>query len=202
MKHAIAALASAGIVLFAGQAAAYQLTLGGTPLLNEGLTTSEPGVTQVTSFNDGLLPASYQGGAVVSGNVGAVHLQPGGDTSSYWTIGADNPGPGVVQLPGLANYFGMHWGTMDKYNRLVLSRDGVDLLSVSGDQFLPTRDDYVNIFARNPGEYFDKVTFISETNAFESDNHAFRLVPEPSSYAMMVAGLLFAGSIARRRIKR
>jgi len=33
----------------------------------------------------------------------------------------------------------------------------------------------VNIFATKPGEYFDRVTFISTTNAFETDNHAFRL---------------------------
>ena len=60
----------------------------------------------------------------------------------------------------------------------------------------------MNIFATKPGEYFDRVTFISTTNAFETDNHAFRLVPEPSSYAMMIAGLLFAGTVVRRRIKQ
>jgi len=128
--------------------------------------------------------------------------KPAGDDSSYWTIGSDNPGPGTVQLPGLANYFGLHWGTMDSYNHLILSRGGVDLLTITGDQFAPDRDNYVNIFAANPGEYFDRVTFISTTNAFETDNHAFRLVPEPSSYAMMVAGLLLAGTVMRRRIKQ
>ena len=91
---------------------------------------------------------------------------------------------------------------MDSYNRLILSRGGVDLVTISGDQFAPDREDYVNIFASNPGEYFDRVTFISTTNAFETDNHAFRLVPEPSSYAIMAAGLLLAGTIARRRIKQ
>jgi hypothetical protein len=185
----------------AGHAGAYQFSLGGTALPNEGLTSSQPGVT-VTSFNDGLLPVAYQGGAVVSGSVGAIHLQPAGDTSNYWTIGSDNPGPGIIQLAGLANYFGLHWGTMDSYNHLILSRGGVDLVTISGDQFAPDREDYVNIFASNPGEYFDRVTFISTTNAFETDNHAFRLVPEPSSYAMMAAGLLLIGTIVRRRIKQ
>ena len=91
---------------------------------------------------------------------------------------------------------------MDSYNQLILSRGGVDLLTIGGEQFVPGRENYVNILATNPGDYFDRVTFVSTTNAFETDNHAFRLAPEPSSYAMMIAGLLFAGTVAPRRIKQ
>jgi hypothetical protein len=201
MRHIILALAAAGIMMSAaGQAGAYVVSLGGTAVPNEGLFTTQPGATTIT-FNDGLLPGSYQGGGVVSGNVIGLHLQPTGDDSNYWTIGSSTL-PGVITLPGLANYFGLHWGSMDAYNTLTFSRGGVDLLTIGGDQFLPVRDAYVNIFAANAGEYFDTVRFTSPTNAFESDNHAFGLVPEPSSYAMMVAGLALAGAIVRRRSKR
>ena len=70
---------------------------------------------------------------------------------------------------------------MDSYNQLILSRGGVDLLTIGGEQFVPGRENYVNILATNPGDYFDRVTFVSTTNAFETDNHAFRLVCCPTS---------------------
>lgn len=91
---------------------------------------------------------------------------------------------------------------MDAYNTLTLLRGGVELFTLTGDRFLPDRDGYVNIFATSAGEYFDKIVFTSPTNAFETDNHAFRLVPEPSSYAMMIAGLVLAGAIVRWRVKQ
>ena len=200
MKRMIVAVAAAGVMMSAaGSAGAYVVSLGGAAVPNEGLTTTVAGATTI-NFNDGLPPANYLGGGVVSGNSPGFFLQPGGDGSFYFTVGT-NTAVGVAKLPGLSNYFGLHWGSMDNYNSLTLSRGGVNLFTLTGDQFLPDRDAYVNIFASNSGEYFDKITFSSSTNAFESDNHAFRLVPEPSSYAMMVAGLMLAGVIMRRRIK-
>jgi len=200
MKRMIVAVAAASVMMgTAGSAGAYVVSLGGAAVPNEGLTTTVAGATTI-NFNGGFAPGNYAGGAVVSGNSTGLFLEPGGDSSFYFTVGT-NTAVGVATLPGLANYFGLHWGSMDAYNSLTLSRDGVNLLTLTGDQFLPDRDAYVNIFASNSGEYFDRITFSSSTNAFESDNHAVRMVPEPSSYAMMAAGLMLAALIMRRRVK-
>jgi hypothetical protein len=47
------------------------------------------------------------------------------------------------------------------------------------------------------------VTFTSGSNAFETDNHAFiasvTAVPEPETYALMLAGLGFLGAVVRRK---
>jgi hypothetical protein len=201
MKRLIVAVAAASVMMgTAGSAGAYVVSLGGAALPNEGLTTTVAGATTI-NFNGGFAPGNYAGGAVVSGNSTGLFLEPGGDSSFYFTVGT-NTAVGVATLPGLANYFGLHWGSMDAYNSLTLSRGGVNLLTLTGDQFLPDRDAYVNIFASNSGEYFDRITFSSSTNAFESDNHAVRMVPEPSSYAMMAAGLMLAGLVMRRRVKQ
>ena len=71
-------------------------------------------------------------------------------TRCYFTVGSATTAVEWLTLPGLANYFGLHWGTMDTYNSLTLSRGGVDLFTLTGDQFAPDREDYVNIFATNP----------------------------------------------------
>ena len=200
MKRMIVAVAAASVMMgTAGSAGAYVVSLGGAAVPNEGLTTTVAGATTI-NFNGGFAPGNYAGGAVVSGNSTGLFLEPGGDSSFYFTVGT-NTAVGVATLPGLANYFGLHWGSMDAYNSLTLSRGGVNLLTLTGVQFLPDRDAYVNIFASNSGEYFDRITFSSSTNAFESDNHAVRMVPEPSSYAMMAAGLMLAALIMRRRVK-
>jgi hypothetical protein len=201
MKRMIVAVAAASVMMgTAGSAGAYVVSLGGAAVPNEGLTTTVAGATTI-NFNGGFAPGNYAGGAVVSGNSTGLFLEPGGDSSFYFTVGT-NTAVGVATLPGLANYFGLHWGSMDAYNSLTLSRGGVNLLTLTGDQFLPDRDAYVNIFASNSAEYFDRITFSSSTNAFESDNHAVRMVPEPSSNAMMAAGLMLAGLIMGRRVKQ
>jgi hypothetical protein len=44
------------------------------------------------------------------------------------------------------------------------------------------------------------VTFSSTQNAFESDNHSYiAAVPEPETYAMLLAGLGLVSAVARRR---
>ena len=58
---------------------------------------------------------------------------------------------------------------------------------------------YFNVFTEG-AEKITRVTFSSNSNAFETDNHAFiAAVPEPETYAMLLAGLGLMGAMVRRR---
>ena len=59
---------------------------------------------------------------------------------------------------------------------------------------------FVNIFAEE-GENFDKIVFQSNSPAFESDNHAYRLaepVPTPAAVLPILSGL-FASAKRRKQ---
>jgi hypothetical protein len=203
------ALAVAAFFTATSASAALSVTIGGTAVANEGLKSSVVGAV-TTDFNSGLLPANYFGGGVVTGSSSGNWASPPGDTSSYFSVGPSTATPGVVTLAGLSSYFGYYGGSPDSYNHVdffngdvnVGSFDGVTLASIAsvaanGDQ---TVGSYWNFAAASSSDYFNKVVFTSGENAFETDNHAvLAAVPEPETYALMLAGLGLIGFASRRR---
>ncbi len=203
------------MLLAATSAFSYTLTAGGQAVAGEGYTTSVIGAT-VTDFNSGSLPVEYSGGAVVAGSSGGNWAAPPGDTSSYYTVGpgSGQSSPGTLTLGSLNQYFGFFGGSPDSYNSIELyngttmvgSFAGSDLYEVAfGTTTSPTGDQtqgaYWNIWTDNASEYFDKVVFISTSNAFETDNHAYlAAVPIPAAAWMFVSGVVgLVGFSTRRR---
>jgi hypothetical protein len=133
--------------------------------------------------------------------------RPVGSTGNFWSIGTSSGQntTGVVTFANPVNYYGFLWGSPDRYNTvsfyngntLIQSFDGsVIKQPPNGDQSYAK---FLNVFA-DQGNVITKVTFSSTSNAFETDNHAFAAaVPEPETYAMLLAGLGLIGAIARRR---
>jgi hypothetical protein len=203
------ALAVAAFFTATSASAALSITIGGTAVANEGLKSSVVGAV-TTDFNSGLLPANYAGGGVVSGFQSGDWASPPADTTSYFSVGPSTSTPGVVTLASLSSYFGYYGGSPDDYNHVdffngnvnVGSFDGITLanlasVSHSGDQ---TVGSYWNFTAETSGDYFNRVVFTSNENAFETDNHAvLAAVPEPETYALMLAGLGLIGFASRRR---
>ncbi|MEQ8963778.1 MAG: PEP-CTERM sorting domain-containing protein [Coleofasciculus sp. C2-GNP5-27] len=136
----------------------------------------------------------------------------------------------TITLPKLSNYFGLHWGSMDDVsagtpaNQIEFFRNGQLLATFTPDDLTalgldveagagPNNQDrvrsnpYVNFSSDGSDEWFDEVVLTQLGNnpgiAFESDNHAYRPVPEPltilGSGLALGFGAIFKKQQSRRR---
>ncbi|MCX7291619.1 PEP-CTERM sorting domain-containing protein [Janthinobacterium sp.] len=206
----LSTLACATLAAAAGSASAIPtFTAGGTALAGEGLVTSVAGATTI-DFNSGILPANYIDGSLFTGT-DSNHAAPPGDMSMYLSAGvsSDQHSPVTANFAGGLSYFGFYMGSPDAYNSVTYSfadqssttLTGTQLASLAGDQANGDQSVglYVNAFA-GEGSKITSVAFHSSSNAFETDNHAFiAAVPEPETYAMLLAGLGLLGFMLRRK---
>lgn len=182
------------------------LALGNTGGVSGGLTvsfTGDAGIVQGSA--SGLYAAPY-----LSNNNGTSFgdTSNGLDTTKYLSTGI---GTVTLTLPGLSNYFGLLWGSVDSYNSLELFNGNTLVGTVTGDNVTSAADGdqgangtfYVNI---NSDIAFNTVELLSTQYAFEVDNVAYnspvtRLgldnpVPEPSSLSLIAAGIGILGTFA------
>lgn len=210
MKNLLAALLFP-LVLITGSAQALPIV----SLSNPGdVTSSVIGATTI-DFNSGCGYETCSGDfALVNGSQSGLYAQPFGVNSQYLSV--PNPSPTTKSasftLASAADYFGLFWGSIDSYNfirfyldnSLVASYSGSDIVGqfADGNQLSLNSNRYINfMFA---GESFDRVDLVSNGFAFESDNHAFRMlvsVTEPSTGLLLLLGL--AGLFfARREVRK
>lgn len=211
----IKAIAAAAILFAAAQVHAISFTV------SNGAYSEVAGVVTDTFDADATVALNPIGGAFFSASVIHVSAKPPGSTGRWWSIGTSGgqQGPGIVNLENPSSYYGFLWGSPDYYNSVSFFYNGAVVGSFTGTQVFGAANgnqgalaggQYVNFWA-GEDQQFNEVRFISRGNGFETDNHAvfppprFEIevvqlpVPEPETYALMLAGLCAIGFMARNR---
>jgi len=142
----------------------------------------------------------FNGGWVYNTSIGSVAAQPAGSTGHYVAVGGPSNTLTVSFAQG-TGYFSFLWGTADSYNTLVVTTNLGTYTYIPGSSAGLPADNaahYFNWFA-SAGETVTGLSLRSTSPAFEVDNFAVAVVPEPANVAMLLAGLALIGSVSRRR---
>jgi hypothetical protein len=181
------------------------LALGNAGGTDGGITVSFTGTAQ-TVINS--LSGKYAAPFLSGGNGALFGNANGVDTTRYLSTGT---GTVTLQLPGLMQYLGLLWGSVDSYNALDFYAGATLLDTITGSEVTASPNGnqgvngtlYVNFSSDTP---FDRVVARSSSYAFEFDNVAYFSGPTPAGdpvsapATLALFGAALAGlGIARRR---
>jgi hypothetical protein len=153
--------------------------------------------------------ASLMGGTVYTADQPFADIPKGAlFGNNFLAAGPTSGAPATLSfLNGGVSFVSFLWGSPDKYNKLTLTSTGgltqtfdstnITFASSTGNQ---AYSQYVQFTGLNGA----KITSLSFNNvpaidAFESANYSITPVPEPETYALLLAGLGVVGFVARRR---
>ncbi|WP_235927657.1 Npun_F0296 family exosortase-dependent surface protein [Sandarakinorhabdus rubra] len=177
-----------------------------------------PGQTIVVDFdNPNATGFSWSGGIASRCNTlqGVAATPAGGSSCFGYVSSAINPNNATLSTPDLES-ISFYWGSIDRYNRvdvldsndnIIFTITGGMLPPADGNQLLPGTNRRIN-FTAGPNQVIGGLKFSSTGIAFEFDSFAADLVdgtgtgtavPEPASWAMLIAGFGLVGAAGRRR---
>ena len=164
-----------------------------------------------------LSSAGLSGGTVASLTGGTVYTQdqpfadiPKGGVfgGNFLAAGPTSGAPATLSfLNGGVGFISFLWGSPDVYNKLTVTSTGgltqlfdstnITFASTTGNQ---AYSQYVQFTGLN-GAKITSLSFnnVPSTDAFESANYSITPVPEPETYALLLAGLGAVAFVARRR---
>ena len=158
----------------------------------------------------GSVTATITGGKIYNSDL-AFADQPAGTVAGNMFLAAgpvpNNNSPADVHFAGTGlDYISFLWGSPDLYNTLTVKStgnpDAVFTVGAGSLGFPVTNGNqsfsqYVEFFGN--GAKITDLIFASTQDAFEATNFNVAAVPEPETYALILAGLGVMGFMSRRR---
>ena len=149
--------------------------------------------------------ANIAGGTVYMGDKTFADV-PKGTVTGFLAAGPTSSDPAVLTFTGMVSYVSFLWGSPDTYNTLTVTDSnnvstnftatGLGFPVTNGDQSFST---YVQ-FVASAGTTIRSLSFTSGgVDAFETANYTITPIPEPETYALMLAGLAALGFVSKRR---
>ena len=186
--------------------------------------TPVPGQTTVLNFNDCASPSitgiTITGGACQTTSVGGQYAKPWQSASGggYYTTMRPYPNSTIVIdfTTWLSNNafnkvlsVSLYWGSIDTYQNLQVLDGSNNVLATitggtfppaNGNQSSPSTNRRVNLdFAGTTQDNFRKLKFVSNQAAFEFDDVAINVVPEPATVTLLASALGVLGLFGVRR---
>lgn len=181
-----------------------------TVTFHPGVSTPTSNYTVIDQFDD-LSQVTY------TGNVKTITAAatPDGARPAFAEFGSFSylsvlaGGSATINFAPNTGAFQFDWGSIDFHNKLTIESNLGTLEVIPGQSIFPNIADGNQVSpgtnglfqaVGSQGEYFTSITLESRSNSFEIDNLAtITAVPEPGTWAMLIAGFGLIGLAARRR---